>query len=240
MELLINVGADIHVEEEYALMKYCLCNNIDVVKLLVDAGANVYARDCMCLVQAAGNGFKSIVQVVCDHMEKIQINLGTVIMSNFDLALISAVTYSHGECVQLLMKKGADISINNYEIIMATIVRENIDIMKIFLNGGLDPNVCDGAILKKAIKGGNYDLVKTIVEFEVDGKYLCDLSMDNCVYLRWATIDGNDRIVKLLLDSVDKCGNKRCDIAALDYDVYRLAKKYNHPNMIDILNTYKE
>lgn len=238
-ELLITNGIDIHIEEEYALIKYCLDNNEKIVKLLVDSGADVHTRDCMCLVQAIGNGFVSVVNIVIKNMNKIMIDMGSVIMSNFDIALASAVAYNRDECVSLLINKGADISTNDYEIVMAVAIKGNCHIMKIFLECGLDLNICDGAILKKAIKSKNYELVEMLVNFEIEDKYICNLSADDSVYLRWATIDGNEQVVKLLLESLDKNGKKRCDITALDYDVYRLANKYNHLHILPILDMHK-
>ena len=72
------------------------------------------------------------------------------------------------------------------------------------------------------------------------GKYVCDLSIDDSAYLRWAAIKGDYDIAKLLLESYDESGKPRCDVNAADNDALRLATKYNHTRVIELLQTHQK
>lgn len=243
IEPLIRIGADIHADEDYALIKYCLLNDIQTVRLLIKNGADVYSRNCLSLVQAAGNGNLAIVKLLLEHQEKrviSQISVKDFKPTNFDIALISAATYNHLDIVTLLLKVGADGTINNSEIFVNAAEKGNFAMVKIFLEHGLDPNILEGVILKKVIKNGEYELAKLLIEFQLNGLYVCDLSIDDSAYLRWAAIKGDYDIAKLLLESVDSKGQPRCDVFAADNDAHRLATKYNHYRVIQLLEQHQK
>ena len=237
--LLVNIGADIHIDDDYALIQYCLRENIPIVDLLIKNGANVYARNSLALIQAAGNGYITIVNLLMKHMEnKLAENLDNYQATNYDLALISAAFGKHNDIALLLLTKGANPLINNSEVLVIAAESGNAILVKSLLSYGADPNVNDGMILEKAVRNGHIDVVKVLIEFENNGNYVCDIGADDSAALRWAALKGNYCIVKMLLESKTKNGDPRCDVNTCNNEPHRLATKYGHANVVQLLEEY--
>jgi ankyrin repeat protein len=242
---LLDLGVDIHIDNDYALIQYCLLENQNMVTLLINHGADIHARNSLALIQASGNGSLPIVKILLEKMEKQivnDINLGNHKVyqqpTNFDIAMIGATLNNHYEIVHALLLKGANPSINNSEVLINSVEKGNAEMVKLFLEFGVDPNILDGTVIKKAVKEKYLDVVDVLVNFERDGEYVCDLSIDDSAALRWAAYKGHYDILKILLESKTKFGNPRCNVNAENNDAYRLAVKYDHKNVIKLLEKY--
>lgn len=248
IEPLINAGADVTTDENYALIKYCLANNTKIIRLLIKNGANVYARNCLALIQAAGIGNMETFLILIEHMNVRPIELDnasvlsepSVIYTNYDIALISAAMYNNVEIVNILIQKGANPTVNNSEILINAVEKNFMQIVQILLDYGVNPNIRNGQVLKTVINNGNYSLTKFLVEYKFNGKYVCDLSFDDSIYLRWAAIKGDYDICKLLLESVDIDGRHRCDVNAADNDAYNMAQKYQYYRVAQLLEYHQK
>ena len=256
LELLLQLNVDVTVGENYAFIQCCELNNCYLVKLLMDKGADVYARNSFSIVEASGKGYVDLVKLLLTKMENHKLedmqarlsslaakdNLGDkeagyteyYYPTNYDIALISAAKSNHVEIISLLMDAGANASINNWEILMKACENGNDKIVSICLNHGANPNMLDGLLIKKSIQFGHYNVVETLIN------HLCDLSIDNSAALRWACYKGNYDIVKLLLESKNPDGTPQCDIGAENNDALRLATKFGHDSIVSLLNDYSK
>jgi len=240
---LINIGSNVSVDDNYAFLKYCLLGNLEMVDLLLNKGVDIYCRNCLALVQASGNGKVNLVKLLLEKMGKKIITLSHESnnehsSTNFDLAMISAVSNNHNSIVQLLLEKGADPSVNNSEVLIVCAEQGNSEMVKLFLQYGADPNILDGIIIKKAIINDHIDIVKILIDFEKNDDYVCDLSINNSAPIRWAAYKGKYEIAKLLLESKNKKGDPRFDVGAENNDAHYLATKYNHTKIIELLEQY--
>jgi ankyrin repeat protein len=234
--LLVEIGSDIHADEDYALIQFCLIGNIAIAKLLISKGANIYARNSLALIQAAANNRIDILALLLRTMKNTSIDyLSDYSATNYDLALIAAAHANNTEIVSMLLSAGANPKINDSEVLVIAAKNGNVGLVKIFLEYGLDPNVGNGIVLEKAVRNGHNAVVKELVDFQVNGIYQCNLSLDNSIALRWAVLKGNYDVVKLLLSA--KINDKpRCDSTAENGDALRLAKKYGHDEIVKLLS----
>jgi len=70
VKLLLDAGADVHAGNDYALRWASKNGHTDIVKLLLDAGANVHARDNGALQGATYYGHSDVVKILKDHIAK--------------------------------------------------------------------------------------------------------------------------------------------------------------------------
>ena len=67
MALLIQHGADVHVEDDHALLVASLGGHVDVVALLIQHGANVNPQTESALQHASLNGHTDVVALLIQH-----------------------------------------------------------------------------------------------------------------------------------------------------------------------------
>lgn len=241
IKLLIKNKAYISTENDFALIKYCANGNCDMAEMLINKGADIYAKDCIALITAAGNGHIGIIKLlITKGMEKkvIKLDIENYTATNFDLALLNAAKNNNIEIILYLLELGANPSINNSEILINSAANGNVVLVKLFLEKGADPNVFDGIVLKKSVQNGHIAVVKVLSDFQIDGKYVCDLGINDSMALRWAALRGYYDIAKILLESKTIDGLPRCNVNADNNDAYRLASKFGHSDIAKLLEQY--
>ena len=94
------------------LMCACSQNNVELVRVLIDAGCSLDVRDVLqkktALHYACQKGYDTILKMLIDKGASLNVvdNVGST-------ALIYSSEYSHLECVKLLCEAGADATIKN-------------------------------------------------------------------------------------------------------------------------------
>jgi len=96
VRLLLAAGADVHAR---ALQWASIGGRVEVVRLLLAAGADVHAQDDEALREASMEGHAEVVQVL--------LAAGANVHANNDRALRMASKYGHAEVVQMLLAAGA-------------------------------------------------------------------------------------------------------------------------------------
>ncbi|XWV24497.1 ankyrin repeat protein [Tupanvirus deep ocean] len=239
VRLLVECGSDIHADCEYAFIQFCLLGDTNMVHFLIENGADVYARDSLALIQACGSDNIDLVNILLKHIEiKPSEKLTEYQATNYDLALISATICKKNDIALLLLSKGANPSINDSEVLVVASESGNVDLVRAFLLKGANPNVTDGLPLEKAVRNRHIDVVKEFINFQVDGEYKCDLSIDDSAALRWACYKEFDEIVKLLIESKTSDGKPRCNINANNNDAYRLASLRKNMSIMRLLEEH--
>ena len=101
VKYLISAGANIHADDDYALRWASSNDHLDIVKYLISAGANIHGWDDGALRGASYHGHLDIV--------KYLISAGANIHAQDDVALRWASSYGHTEIVKYLISAGANI-----------------------------------------------------------------------------------------------------------------------------------
>ncbi len=139
-----------------------------------------------------------------------------------------------------------------YSALLSAVEKNNIDIVKFFVNKGVDLNEDDGDLICVASQYGYLDVVKYLVESEADihadndyslrvaavsGKLDivkllvengADIRADNDYALQWACINGHLEIVKYLVES-------GADVNAINNDAIKQASEYGYLEVVKYL-----
>jgi hypothetical protein len=99
IKYLVENGADIHSCDDYALGCASYFGRLEVVKYLIDNGANIHGNDDASLRCASSNGHLEVVKFLLEN--------GADIHANDDYSLNYASYNGHLEVVEYLAKHGA-------------------------------------------------------------------------------------------------------------------------------------
>ena len=109
----LNVGANIHTKDDYALRLASENGHLDIVKYLISAGANIHAYDDEAMRYSSEYGHLDIV--------KYLVSRGANIHVVDDAALRWASRYGHLDIVKYLVGNGANIHADDdYALRMAS------------------------------------------------------------------------------------------------------------------------
>ena len=98
---LIDEGANIHADDDYALRLASYDGHLDIVEFLVEKGANIHACDDYALQLASKYGHLDIVKFLVDR--------GADVHADDDYAVRGASGNGHLDIVKFLVEKGANI-----------------------------------------------------------------------------------------------------------------------------------
>ena len=106
---LVNRGANIHAQNDLALVYAAQFGRTATVRYLLDQGVNIHTRDGQALITASGNGKVATVRYLLDR--------GANIHTQNDRALIVATEYNpHLSVIEELLSRGADINVLSPEL----------------------------------------------------------------------------------------------------------------------------
>lgn len=156
---LINLSADLNCNDGQPLKKACESNNMKIVSLLLENGAfpNNYALDAACL----NNN--------CEMVEKL-LEYGCV--PKGDSALTNACIVNNLDIAFLLMGFGAK---PNIDTLCICIEEDNIDILTLFIEHGLDIQESNSFALQYALVMKRFQIMQILVD---NGANLLD-ALDN-------------------------------------------------------------
>lgn len=108
-QLYIDLGADIHEQEDWALRNAARYGRLDLVKYLVERGAEINVHFGEPLFLAAGNGYLDVVKYLIENKADIH--------SDSECALETAISNNNLDVVKYLVSQGADIHVDNNDIL---------------------------------------------------------------------------------------------------------------------------
>ena len=128
VKLLIDNGADVTADNNYAIRNASREGHTEIVKLLIDAGADVTARDNYAIRYATYNGHLEIV--------KLLIDAGADVTAVDNQAIRYASYNGHIEVVKLLIDNGADVNAKNNEAIREASENGHIEVVDLLKKHG--------------------------------------------------------------------------------------------------------
>ena len=94
VKLLLESGADVHALEDFSLRQSSRKGHLEVVKLLLEKGADVHALDDLSLITASNNGHTEVVRLLLENDANVH--------ADVDEALRRSTYNGHTEVVRLL------------------------------------------------------------------------------------------------------------------------------------------
>jgi len=134
--------------------------DLDVIKSLVEEGADIHAWDDYALRWASEFGHFEIVKFLVEKDADIH--------SRGDYALRWASRNGHFEVVKFLVEKGADIHfLDNYALRCAS-EYDQLEVVKFLVEKGADIHVWDDYALRRASQNGHLEIVKFLIKKGAD------------------------------------------------------------------------
>jgi hypothetical protein len=149
--------------------------NLDLVKLLLNAGAGINTRDNRCyfspLHWAALEGRKSTVEFLLENGAEVNVSDSSA-TTTYCTGLSVAAARGHKEIVKLLLENGADIDLfglkNGWTALNLSAGYGHKAVVKLLLDWGADPNAVNPYTkqtpLYYATAGGHLDVVRFLLE----------------------------------------------------------------------------
>ena len=125
---LIENGADIHAENDWALRFSADNGHLNVVKYLVENGANIHTQDDHALCWSAGYGYLDVVKYLVEN--------GANIHAQNDHALCWSAENGHLKVVRLLLENGADIHADDDYALCSSAYRDHLEVVRLLLENG--------------------------------------------------------------------------------------------------------
>lgn len=205
-------GLDIHMDDYAAFRKAAERGSIEVVKYLLDNGADIHIYQDVALIDAATSIRRSLETV------KYLVENGANIHANSDLALRRAMNCKYFDVVKYLLENGADVHCLHDWILKHSAARGYYDFAKYLIDNFYDitkdDNTDYGEVLENAAMNGNTDIVRLLVEKGVSPKSfdgaLVEASMYGCL-----------QVVKYLT-------SKGANLHARNDEALKVAKKEGH------------
>lgn len=138
-------------------------------------------------------------------------------------ALIEQAENDNIPSVKILIKSGADASIDYNRVLRLASIRGQMSLIKFLIKYGVDIHAHDDEILHMASEYGNLSVVKFLVK---SIGYKADINEALC----WASLKGHLSIVKFLVKS-------GADISTFDNLALRWAKSHGHSSIVKFLKS---
>ena len=151
LKYLVEVGANIHIKDDYALRKASRYGHLEVVKYLVSLGANIHAQNEGALAQASEKGHLEIV--------KYLVSLDADIHAHSEWALKVASRHGHLEVIKYLVENGADIHVQDDWILGISSSNGHLEVIKYLVSLGADIHAKNDRAILMANAWGSLEVV---------------------------------------------------------------------------------
>lgn len=158
VRFLLDSGANIHINDDWALRDACEHGYVETARLLLERGADANAMNV--LRKVAKNGPVEIVQLLLEY--------GTDVHINDDKALILAARYDNTKIVELLLHFGANILAQGNEALKMACKYAKLDTIKVLLENGANVHINHDEPLFLAVKRDNVQIAKLLLEYGAD------------------------------------------------------------------------
>ena len=128
VKLLINLGADISIDNNDAIITASRQGRLSMVELLIELGADVHAQNNLAIIEASASGRGNL------SMVKLLIENGADVHAQNNQSIIWASCNDHLSVVKLLINSGADIHAQNNKAFKYAERYEYWDLIKLLKN----------------------------------------------------------------------------------------------------------
>lgn len=158
LKFLIDNNADIHCLNDKPLRLACMYRNFKNVKLLVENGANIAARDYEAIDHAIEYERKDILKYLLKNCKDTEDSY----------PLMIACKYGYLDIVELLIERGFDVHYHDDKGLVYASSKGYIDIVKLLVKNGANINANSDEPFMNAVRNGNYDVVKFLIKKRSD------------------------------------------------------------------------
>lgn len=201
---IVNMGMDIHQDEDRALIMALNHQKFDIARYLLDIGANIHAREDAALASAVLSGNIALAKLLIERGADVN-TIGDCVTyyavfysSPVALHAISIAAYNgYVEMFNLLVDSGADIRIGRDQVLEAAILGKSIPIIRYLLGCGMRPEYRHHAAMCDTILGSPMDVCLPVVDLLLDNGV--DINYREGMPLRAALASCNTAMASYLL-----------------------------------------
>jgi ankyrin repeat protein len=186
VKFLVDNGANINTSDNLPLVAAAQFGHLEVVKFLIANRPAAHAKDSNAVMASALKGHLEVVKFLVE--KEFDIHAGK------EQALRLSVKSGHLEIAKFLITKGADITIDNYAPLKFIIQEERVEIVKFLIERGFDIAIDNNAPLKLSAECGHTEFLKFLIERGVD------IHVAKNYALTVSTRNGHLEVVKTLLE----------------------------------------
>ena len=165
-ELIREGHASTTGEKQALMLVACTRNHSDVVKVLLDHGADVHAHDDIALMWAIGYNSPMSVKHLLEH--------GANARARKD-DLMYPLWRKHFDIAQMLLDHGADIDVDDGYGLYSAVRNNELDTVHWLLERGASVHINREAALRCAVEKGHFDVVKALIEHGANARIDHDL-----------------------------------------------------------------
>lgn len=199
VKMLIDAGADVHKNNDVSIVLASRYGHDKVVKILLDNGADVSVCSLNCVRTAFANAQNDVIKLLGAHLPD-------------DTPLTLACTYGHNEVVKLLIGAGADVRENNDTPLELACEHGRLTTVALLLDYGAD--VLSNNALQEAVVNDRKEIVKLLLNRGADVH-----DEDNIDFIfEWACLLGYEDIIELLLRLGADMSSVYYVVEAVDHD----------------------
>ncbi|KAJ3279991.1 hypothetical protein HK104_001014 [Borealophlyctis nickersoniae] len=207
---VLQSGADVHAKDDAALRAAAGKGHLDVVRLLLASGANVHAHHDMAFLSAVKEGHLEMVRLLWESGDGVQ-----AVTSH--IALLAAASRGRLEMVSLLLDFGAGRHTLDQAFIRAA-EEGHVEVVRLLLHAGANVHSDNDSAFHRAAQKGRLPVVRLLLTSGVD--------MD--IAWRIAASHGYLDVVRLLLTS-------GTDVHADNDIAFRVAAQNGHLEVAQLL-----
>lgn len=137
------------IENKYPLLYYTSTGNVDIVKFLLNRGADS-RRDHLLSTASAYGDLPMVKLLVSNNVDIVEFN---------NAPIKRAIKYNHLEVANFLLNNGADVNVDNSYLLLDAIHNKNLPMVKLLVGHGINYNVYDNLPLKTAVMHKCGDIV---------------------------------------------------------------------------------
>jgi ankyrin repeat protein len=220
VKALITEGVNIHYKNELALRTAADRYNTDLIRLLVDNGADVKVDENYVLRKICDRTGLDI-EVDVDFVRYL-VSKGADIRVNNDELLQTAARVNNLLLFKYLLDKGADIHVNQDYPLYIAMERGLNDIIEESIHRSADVNAREGYPIKKASERGHLITIMYLKDFGAD------IHVSDEEPLKLAALHGHLDVVKFFIEN-------RCEIDSENYYAFKIAAKNGHFELVEYL-----
>lgn len=156
---LLERGANIHANSDYALRWSATRGHLDMVAKLLEYNANLHAYDDSALQLSAQNGHLCVVSLLLERDANLH--------AADDHALRWSARNNHLDVVMLLLERGANVSTNvrgHYSALEFSAKHNRLDVVTELLKWNADVHADNDNALRLSITHDNYKMTEKLLE----------------------------------------------------------------------------
>lgn len=163
-------------------------NDLDIITLLLEAGASALANNGNPLKIASGEGYLEVLKLLLTSKPHFPVPI-------LSQPLLCAIDKGHLNIINHLIATGADVNDDEGEPLQLACRKGDVVVVKTLLEAGADVNAFLGYALATAARQGHNDMVRILLDAGADVHANFDASLVG------AAVEGHAAVVQILLDA---------------------------------------